>query len=94
LAQQLGGRRGFQQRRLQEPLYSLANDAAAELGRTQTMSRDEWQIRIQTQMRLSSSRDAFLLQGGLRGCERANELCSRDWTALFIEISYEGACVA
>jgi len=66
LAQQLGGRRGFQQRRLQEPLYSLANDAAAELGRTQTMSRDEWQIRIETQMRLSSSRDAFLLQGGLR----------------------------
>jgi len=43
------------------------------------MSRDEWQIRIETQMRLSSSRDAFLLQGGLRACERANELCSRDW---------------
>ena len=43
------------------------------------MSRDEWQIRIETQMRLSSSRDAFMLQGGLRAWERANELCSRAW---------------
>jgi len=53
--------------------------AVAELRRTWTMSRAAWQIRIETQMRLSSSRDAFLLQGGLRAWEGANELCSRDW---------------
>ena len=35
--------------------------AVAELQRTQTMSRDAWQIRIETQMRLSCTRDAFLL---------------------------------
>jgi predicted acyl esterase len=53
--------------------------AVAELRRTWTMSRAAWQIRIETQMRLSSSRDTFLLQGGLRAWEGGNELCSRDW---------------
>ena len=49
--------------------------AVAELRRTQTMSRDAWQIRIETQMRLSCTRNAFLLQGGLR----AWEVCCREW---------------
>ena len=53
--------------------------AVAELRRTQTMSRDDWQIRIETQMRLSCTRDAFLLQGGLRAWEGANEVCHREW---------------
>ena len=53
--------------------------AVAELRRTQTMSRDAWQIRIETQMRLSCTRDLFLLQGGLRAWEGANEVCRRDW---------------
>jgi uncharacterized protein len=53
--------------------------AMAELRRTQTMSRDAWQIRIETQMRLSCTRDAFLLQGGLRAWEGANEVCRREW---------------
>jgi predicted acyl esterase len=53
--------------------------AVVELRRTQTMARDEWQIRVETQMRLSSTRDAFLLQGGLRAWEGANEVCRREW---------------
>jgi hypothetical protein len=53
--------------------------AVAELRRTQTMSRDAWQIRVETQMRLSSTANAFLLQGGLRAWEGANEVCHREW---------------
>jgi predicted acyl esterase len=53
--------------------------AVAELQRTQTMSRDVWQIRVQTQMRLSCTRNAFLLQGSLRAWEGANEVCHREW---------------
>jgi len=43
------------------------------------MSRDAWQIRIETQMRLSSTDSAFLLQTGLRAWEGANEVCRRQW---------------
>ena len=43
------------------------------------MSREAWQIRIETEMRLSSTRNAFLLQGGLRAWEGANEVCRREW---------------
>ena len=53
--------------------------AAAELHQTQTLSRNDWQIRVETQMRLSSTRDDFLLQGSLRGFVGANEVCRRDW---------------
>jgi uncharacterized protein len=53
--------------------------AVAELRNTQTLSRSEWQIRVETQMRLSSTRDAFLLQGSLRAFEGTNEVCRRDW---------------
>jgi uncharacterized protein len=53
--------------------------AVAELRRNQTMSRETWQVRIETQMRLSSTRNAFLLQGGLRAWEGANEVCRREW---------------
>jgi putative CocE/NonD family hydrolase len=53
--------------------------AVAELRRTWTMSRDTWQIRIETQMRLSCNRDVFLLQGRLRAWEGANEVCHREW---------------
>jgi uncharacterized protein len=53
--------------------------AVAELRRTQTMSRDAWQIRIETRMRLSCTRNAFLLQASLRAWEGPNEVCHRDW---------------
>ncbi len=53
--------------------------AVAELRNTQTLSRNEWQIRVETQLRLSSTGNAFLLQGSLRAFEGANEVCRRDW---------------
>src|SRR6202034_210211 len=53
--------------------------AVAELHHTQTLSRNEWQIRIETQLRMSCTGDAFLLQGSLRAFEGANEVCRRDW---------------
>jgi hypothetical protein len=53
--------------------------AVAELRRTWTMSREAWQIRIETQMRLSCTRDVFLLQASLRAWEGGTEVCHRDW---------------
>jgi hypothetical protein len=53
--------------------------AVAELRRTQTMARDAWQIRIETQMRLSCTRDVFQLQGSLRAWEGVKEVCRREW---------------
>ncbi len=53
--------------------------AVAELRRTQTMSREEWQIRIETQIRLSSTASVFQLQQTLRAWEGANEVCHREW---------------
>ncbi len=53
--------------------------AVAELRNIQTLSRSEWQVRIETRLRLSSTADAFLLQGSLRAWEGANEVCHRDW---------------
>jgi hypothetical protein len=53
--------------------------AVVELRRTETMSREAWQIRIETRMRLSCTHDAFLLQGSLRAWEGANAVCHREW---------------
>jgi uncharacterized protein len=51
----------------------------AEVRQTETMSRDAWQIRVETRIRLSCTRDAFLLQGSLCAWEGANEACRREW---------------
>jgi uncharacterized protein len=53
--------------------------AVAELRHTQTLSRNEWQIRVETQLRMSSTANAFLLQGSLRAWEGDKEVCHRDW---------------
>jgi hypothetical protein len=53
--------------------------AVNDLRRTWTVSRNAWQIRIETQMRPSCNRDVFLLQGSLRAWEGANEICRREW---------------
>jgi hypothetical protein len=53
--------------------------AVAELRNIQTVSRNGWQIQVETQMRLSSTANAFQLQGSLRAREGANEVCRRDW---------------
>ena len=44
-----------------------------------TLSRNEWQIRVETQLRMSSTGNAFLLRGSLRAWEGDNEVCHRDW---------------
>jgi predicted acyl esterase len=51
----------------------------AELRQIQTISRNEWQIRVETEMSLSSTRDAFLLKGAVRAFEGNKEVCRRDW---------------
>jgi uncharacterized protein len=53
--------------------------ATAEMQRTETIQRDAWQVRIETRMRLSCTRDAFLLQASLRAWEGASEVCHREW---------------
>jgi uncharacterized protein len=64
-------------------LYHIEPDdplsAVADLRRTQTMSRDQWQVRVETQMRLASTRNAFLLQASLRALEGTKEVCAREW---------------
>ncbi|MFZ0720729.1 MAG: CocE/NonD family hydrolase, partial [Xanthobacteraceae bacterium] len=53
--------------------------AVAELRNIQIISRDAWQIRVETQMRLSATGNSFRLQGSLRAFEGTNEVCRRDW---------------
>jgi putative CocE/NonD family hydrolase len=53
--------------------------ASIEMQRTQTIQRDAWQVRIETAMRLSCTRDAFLLRASLRAWEGSHEVCHRDW---------------
>ncbi len=53
--------------------------AVAELQRTQTMSRGDWHVRIETRMNLSCTRDAFLLKASLRALEGEQEVCHREW---------------
>ena len=42
-------------------------------------SAGDWQVRIETQMRLSCTRDAFLLRASLRAWEGSGEVCHREW---------------
>jgi hypothetical protein len=53
--------------------------AVAELRHTQTLSRDGWQIRVETQLRMTCTADAFRLRASLRAFEGADEVCHRDW---------------
>jgi putative CocE/NonD family hydrolase len=53
--------------------------AVAEVRRSESVSRGSWRIRLETQIRLSCSRDVFLLQGSLRAWEGENEVCHREW---------------
>jgi len=70
------GTQGKSQYRVEEddPL-----SAVAELRRTLVMSRDAWQIRVETQMRLACTGNVFLVQGGLRVWEGTSEVCCRNW---------------
>ncbi|HTB46381.1 MAG TPA: CocE/NonD family hydrolase [Acetobacteraceae bacterium] len=53
--------------------------AATEMRQTQTVSRGTWQIRIETQLRLSCTHDEFLIRATMRACEGDTEICHRSW---------------
>ena len=53
--------------------------AVAELHRTETISRQAWHVRVETRMRLSCTRDAFLLSAALRAWEGDDEIRHREW---------------
>jgi putative CocE/NonD family hydrolase len=59
------------------------NPLSAELTmrQSQTMSRGHWRVRIDTQMRMSCTRDAFLLHASLRACDNDVEVCCREWNS-------------
>jgi hypothetical protein len=63
--------------------FDITNDdplgATAEMRRTETIQRDAWQVRIETSMRLSCTRDAFLLKASVRAWEGDGEVCHREW---------------
>ena len=53
--------------------------AVVDMQQTQTVSRDGWRVRIETQLRVSSTRDAFRLRASMRACEGDTEVCRRAW---------------
>ncbi len=55
------------------------SSAVAELRRADTIARGSWKIRIETSLRLSCTREAFLVRASLRAHEGAREVCVRTW---------------
>jgi hypothetical protein len=53
--------------------------AAAEMRKTETKRRGAWRVRIETQMRISCTRDAFRLSASLRAWDGDSEVCRREW---------------
>jgi hypothetical protein len=53
--------------------------AVAEMRRTESITRDLWQVRTETHMRLSCTRDAFLLRATMRAWDGDDSVCDRDW---------------
>jgi uncharacterized protein len=53
--------------------------AAVEMRQSQTISRGAWRTRIETQMRMSCTLDAFLLRAEMRAYEGDVEVCRREW---------------
>jgi hypothetical protein len=54
--------------------------AVAEMRRGETKRRGDWHVRFETSMRLSCTRDAFLLRATLAAHEADAEVCRRQWT--------------
>jgi predicted acyl esterase len=53
--------------------------AFAEMRQTQTISRDAWQVRIETHTRMSCTYDAFELHATMRAWEGDSEVRRREW---------------
>ena len=47
--------------------------------RVETKRRGDWQVRFETWMRLTCTRDAFRLQAGLSARAGDEEVCHREW---------------
>ena len=53
--------------------------AAVEMRQSQAISRGAWRIRIETEMKMSCDRDAFLLHATMRAFEGDIDVCRRGW---------------
>jgi hypothetical protein len=53
--------------------------AVAEMRRTATVARDSWNVRIETHMKMSCTREAFLLQASVRAFDGIDEVYHRRW---------------
>lgn len=56
--------------------------AVAEMRRVQTKRRGDWQVRFETWLRMSCTREAFRLQASLRASEGDQEVCHREWDSM------------
>ena len=53
--------------------------AAVGMRRTLTLSRDGWQVRVETSMRMSCTRETFRLEASMRAFDGDEEICRREW---------------
>jgi hypothetical protein len=53
--------------------------AVAEMHRTESITRDLWQVRTETHIRLSCTRDAFLLRATMQAWDGEDSVCHREW---------------
>ncbi|HEY1936226.1 MAG TPA: CocE/NonD family hydrolase [Acetobacteraceae bacterium] len=53
--------------------------ARVSMQQTQTVSRDAWRVRIDTELCMSCTHDAFLVRASMRACEGDAEMCRRTW---------------
>ena len=53
--------------------------AVAEMHRTESIARDLWQVRTETHMRLSCTREAFLLRATMRAWDGDDCAIHREW---------------
>jgi hypothetical protein len=72
---ELGGDASFKSHiEVDDPL-----SAVLEMRQTQTISRDSWRTRIDTETRLSCTRDTFTLRAMMRAWDGDTEVCHRTW---------------
>ena len=55
------------------------SSAVAEMRRTLTVARADWQVRVETTMHMSCNREFFRLRASVRAFEGDRELCHRTW---------------
>jgi hypothetical protein len=75
LGLELGGESSFQAHIDEDDPLS----AVVEMRQVQTVARGAWRVGIETQLRWSCSRDAFLLRASMRAWEGDVEVCRREW---------------